>query len=636
MRTMYGSGDVDEVTGLELWDPQQFTRLWQRFVERQIERDERMDLIARVVRGDWSVVDADDSQLWSKSPNIIQVGLEDTAAAAAMIPTVRVQASDPSKETAKKQAAKMEQLGASYLDKAGGKLFFQSSSIGAGAYGFCAWNVVNDGPMGTCGSRLEWRDPMSCYPEPDVGTLGAASRMFFAREMYMSQLPEHYRDVFYAHCMEQRWEWEHFDNHGITLIEYSDCERVTVGVSYDAATIPSNGDISRAMYGQAKWVSVIVDDYPNAAGMCRGIYGQIPSLDGYPRGQVIPVLHAHIRLVAAAMEHAHQAVYNELVIVDPIGDVPMGPDAVIELGPNGKAFRLPPASVGFSFFEETQRLLDAVHVGARWPKNRPGDVQQSQASSKFVESTLGVQNAVIATHHTLFERMAQQAIRVAFALDAAEGPERTEAVTLRNQQFQLEFRRKDIDLAAKATVEYGLGFGRDVTQSAVLALQLHGGGMISLEDAQENYPGITDVARTRSRILNEQLGMQLMAKLMQMIESGEVDGQQHVDMMRDVAKGDLLVDVFEKYVLKPQQAMKDQMLTSGLPGGGQLMPGPPPTSPAGGPGGPTPPTAPDPRDVLAGVLGGGGGGGAPAGVPQPMSRLSVPMGGGSFAGSQMG
>jgi hypothetical protein len=232
--------------------------------------------------------------------------------------------------------------------------------------------------------------------------------------------------------------------------------------------------------------------------------------------------------------------------------------------------------------------------------------------------------------------MAAQAIRVAFALDAAEGPERTEAVTLRNQQYQLEFRRKDIDLSAKTTVEYGLGFGRDVTQSAVLALQLHGGGMISLEDAQENYPGITDVARTRSRILNEQLGMQLMAKLMQMIESGEIDGQAHVDMMRDVAKGELLVDVFEKYVLKPQQAQRDMMLTSGLPGGGQLMPGSPPGAEGGGM---SPPTAPDPRDVLAGVLGGGGGGGAPpggvGGAPSPINRLSVPMGGGSFAGSQM-
>jgi hypothetical protein len=364
--------------------------------------------------------------------------------------------------------------------------------------------------------------------------------------------------------------------------------------------------------------------------MCRGVYGQTPSLDGEPRGQydqVVPVLHAHIRLVAAALEHANQSVYNELVVVDPIGDIPTGPDAVIELGPNGKAFRLPPASIGFSFFEETQRLLDAVHVGARWPKNRPGDVSQSQASSKFVESTLGVQNAVIASHHSLFERMAAQAIRVCTVLDASEGPERTIAGTNGSQQFQIEFRRSDIDLGAHVTVEYGLGYGRDVAQSAVLALQLRGGGIISTEDAQENIPGIVDVARTRSRVLAEELEAQLKADLLMKSQSGQLDPEALVRMIRDVRKGDSLDVVYAKYIIEPQKAAQENMLTSGLDGS-QLMPGPPPMS--GAAGGPAPPTAPAPQDVLAGLMGGG------QGPPEQVSRLSVPLGSGSFAGSQMG
>jgi hypothetical protein len=626
---VYGHGVVDPDTGLELWDEHKFTSMWGRFVERHMERDERMDTIARVVRGDWSVVNVNDEILTPKSPNIIHVGLEDTAAAAAMIPTVRVAASKPGDSASEKRAAKMEMLGASYLDRAGGKLHFQSSSIGAGAYGFACWNVVNDGPNGKNGSRLEWRDPMSCYPEPDVGTLGVASRVFFAREMFLSQLPEHYRFLFYAHCDEHEWDLEHFDNHAVTLVEYSDCERVTTGISYDASRIPGI-DGTRSLIGAARWISVIVDDFPNKAKMCRGIYGQLPSLDGEPRGQydqVIPVLHAHIRLVATALQHANQAVYNELVVVDPIGDIPTGPDAVIELGPNGKAFRLPPASVGFSFFEETQRLLDSVHVGSRWPKNRPGDVQQSQASSKFVESTLGVQNAVIASHHTLFERMAAQAIRVAFALDAAEGPERTVACVLPNQQFQIDFKRKDIDLAGKVTVEYGLGFGRDVAQSAVLALQLLGGGVISLEDAQENMPGITNVARTRARILNETFGKQLLADILMQLEAKSISGGQIVKMMRDIDKGASLVDVYEEFIIKPQEEAQKNMLTSGLDGS-QLMPGPQPMGELGA--GPQPPQAPAPQDIMA-QLGLGG-----EAAPEQVSRLSVPLGQGSFAGSQMG
>lgn len=620
-------GLVDAVTGLEVWDERRFTLLWQDFVERQIERDERMNLIDGVVRGRWAAYNVNDDGLVPKSPNIIQVGLEDTAAAAAMVPTVRVASSRPDQERARKRSNSMELLGASKLDQAGGKLFFQQSSVGLGAYGFASWWVTDpvDGDL----ARIEWREPASCYPEPDVGTLGVAQRGFFARTVYITQLPAAHQDAVIAWCVANDKKLAWFNNNAVTLFEYSDCERVTIAIAFDASRILD--EQRAAIDGATNWVSVILDDYRNDAGMCRVIYGQLPSLDGQARGQydqVIPVLHSHIRLVAAALEHAHQSVYNELVVIDPLqNEIPTGPDAVIELGPNGKAFRLPPASVGFSFFEETQRLLDAVHVGARWPKNRPGDVQQSQASSKFVESTLGVQNAVIASHHTLFERMCAQALRACFVLDARHGPEKAVAGATRNQQFQLEFRRADVDLGARVSVEYGLGFGRDVAQSAVLAIQLRGAEIISLEDAQENYPGIVDVARTRSRILGEKIEAQLLAKLLMMSESGEIDPESLIKMRRDIRKGDELDDVFERYVVKPMKERQEGMLTSGLDGS-MLPPGPMPTEP--GMGGPMPPDAPPPGDILAGILGGGGG------APEPMSRLSVPLGNGSFAGSQMG
>src|SRR5690606_10351921 len=135
-----------------------------------------------------------------------------------------------------------------------------------------------------------------------------------------------------------------------------------------------------------------------------------------------------------------------------------------------------------------------------------------------------------------------------------------------------------------------------VTQSAVLALQLLGGEMISLEDAQENFPGITNVARTRARILSEKLEKQLLAKLMMMVEGGQLDPAAHIQMIRSIRKGKTLDAVFEEFVIKPQEEQAAGMLTSGLDGS-QLLPGP---APAGelGPGGaglgPQPPAAPDP------------------------------------------
>jgi hypothetical protein len=624
---MYG-GLIDPDTGWESWEAHRFTRLWQTFVDRWRIRDERMNLIARVVRGDWTVLDANAKLLSAKSPNVIQVGLEDTAAAASMIPTPRVYASDPADPESERQASQMELLGASYLKRAGGKLLFQKSSLTGGAFGLACWQVVNDGEKGKTGSVPQWRDPAGCYPEPDVNEIGVASRMFHTRDVYLSQLDPHYARQFLEHCNAEKYDATWFDDHSVKMLEYSDANRVTIGLAYDSSKSPRDNGYMPYMDGQsATWVSVIVDDYPNKAGMCRGIYGQWPSLDGEPRGQfdqVVPVLHSHMRLVAMALEHAAQSVYNELVVVDPIGEVPQGPDAVIELGAQGKAFRLPPATVAFSFFEETNRLLDAVHVGARWPRNRTGEVSQSQASGKFVETSLGVQNAVIGTHHTVLERMTNHAVNVCLALDKAEGPRRKMAGVLRNQQFASTFDRKHIDLAAEVCVEYGLGYGRDVSQSAVIALQLVGGKMISVETAQENYPGITDVARERSRLLAEEIQLQMKGELWMAVQAKEVSSEQLADMLVAVQRGMLFVEAYRKYIVEPKKQREAQMLTSGLTGA-KMMPG---AAPMQGPGGQMP-TAPNPADVL-GMLGGGGA------APSQMSRLSVPLGDGSFAGSTMG
>lgn len=621
--------------GMAPWDPEQFTKVWQRFVERWEDRDDRMDLMRRVVIGDWDIVDPTDKGIPVRSPNVIHAGLMDTAASAAMVPTVRVGASRPGQRRPEERASVMEQIGASYIDAAGGQVFFHQNSIVAGAYGLCSLLVTCDGENPP---KFMYRDPLTCYPESSISTLGVTERCVFASDVYVSQLPHEWQEAWREHCDERDWQKDWFINHAVTLVEYNDCERVTVGLAYNAATIPRNG--RAATRGKANFVTVIVEDYANEAGMCFAVIGQLPSVDGEPRGQydqVVGVMHAHIRMMAVALEYADQAVYNPMFVVDPIGEINDGPDGWIELGPNGKIGRVPPSTTSFSFFEEMNRLIDGVHLGARWPKTRPGDISQSQASGKFVESTVSVQNTVIGSHHEMFQRMMSQAERVAFNLDKKR-LERLEekgidtakvSGTLRNKQYSIGVKADDIDLAADVRVEYGLGFGRDVAQSAVLALQLVGGNVISMEDAQENFPGIPDVARTRARILAEMLEKQLGAKILMGVQQGSVSDRALVQMLRKARDGSTLDAIYEEFVIKPQEQQQEGMLTSGLDGS-QMMPGG-----MGGPpgaGGPMPPPPPDAQGLLAGMLGKGGAG--PAG-PETISRLSVPLGDGGFAGSQV-
>ena len=70
---------------------------------RQFDRDVRMETIDRVVRGDFDVFDPDEEGIDSRSPNLIQVALEDTAESSSLVPTVRVQPDRPNQQARKQQ-----------------------------------------------------------------------------------------------------------------------------------------------------------------------------------------------------------------------------------------------------------------------------------------------------------------------------------------------------------------------------------------------------------------------------------------------------------------------------------------------------------------------------------------------------
>ena len=72
---------------------------------RQLERDERHDIIDRVVAGEFEIFDPDEEKLTSYSPNMIQVALEDTAQAASPLPSVRVQPTTCDREKRSGQTA---------------------------------------------------------------------------------------------------------------------------------------------------------------------------------------------------------------------------------------------------------------------------------------------------------------------------------------------------------------------------------------------------------------------------------------------------------------------------------------------------------------------------------------------------
>lgn len=611
-------------------------QLFNAFRQRWRERDERVLLLDNVVKGDFSVLGPDDEALVTRSPNMIQVGIEDTAEAASMIPTVRVTPSSGS-ETAKGRAESMEKMAMSYLDRSQFELLNIQSLMELVGFGYHVWTVQFD--MESGGPVIEWRDPRTCFPEPGWRPGDSVRTAMFARELYLRQLPQVWQDLITSQyrTIEPADRNVNYLDHKVTLVEVFDEECILITAMYSSGV--------RTAQGTYNWVPVELQRTHTPAGVCPVVIGQRITLDGEPRGQfdqVVNVLQSHVRLMGLILDYADQAVYSDVWVKDLIGQMPYGGGSFIQLGPQGQIGRVPPALTSFAMEQQLQQLIDNIHLGGRWPKSRPGEIDQAIASAKFIEATAGMMNTVIRTLHLVMKRSLEQAIRLCFLIDRELGAERTVAGVLRNQQFMIERRKSDIDLKAPVRVDYGIGLGRDPAQTMVLGIQGMQTGLFSTEFVQENFDGITDVAKERRRIDVQQLRDMAFAQLLQGLQEKTIPPIALVEIAKKRANGDDIFELFDEYVVRPEMEKQAQMIPSGM-GGDPMMPGPDPgAAPMGGGMPPPPPEAAGLLAALSGALPGGGGPGGPpppgpvgpGEPPQTIGRLSVPLPGGGFMGSQ--
>lgn len=582
------------------------------------DRDERMDVMTAAVNGDFDVLDEQGDDVDNKSPNLVQVALEDTAEAASIVPSVRVKPSEPD---AKDKASAMERIGTGILELSQIELLTIRTMMDLSAYGQISWIVDIDDESGS--AKIQWRDPRTCYPEPGWHAMDSTRRAMFLREMYLTQLPMEWQEMVVEHVDDQGRQApsprdDYWRDHKVTLVEYyTEHEALTCALYKTSTAVPIG---SRRTYVPVELHRAELDGY------CQVIVNERVTLDTEPRGQfdqVIRVMKGHIQLMSTLLDYADQAVYSDVWVKDLIGTMPVGGGSYIQLGPQGSIGRVQPAVSSLQVFEELDRLMDGIHVGGRWPKTRPGEIDQSIASAKFVEATAGMMNTTIRTMHFIMKRQVEQALRVAFLWDKKYGRDRMISGILRNQQFMHWRKRDDIDLSAQVRAEYGLGLGREPAQSMVLGIQASQAGLVSTEFVQENFEGIQDVDMERRRIDVQGLRDMAMARLLEGMQSGEVPTSALTKIAKARMNGDDLFDLFDEYLVKPQEEMLDQQLTSGMDGS-TMMPGAAPPMPGG-----APPQAPPPEELLGGGPGGPGGEG-----PQLKSvgRTSVPFGNGSFAG----
>ena len=594
--------------------------------ERQTLRDERIDLMDAVMRGDFaSVFDPGEEKIESRSPNMIQVAAEDTAEAAGAVPTIRVAPAKDS-DMQKRRASAMERIGVAYLGAANVDLLVTETVLDMAVAGLSPWVVWPDFDQRL--PLLERRSPRHCYPEPGYRPGEPVQRCFLARNIYFSQLPAEYQTILIEGDYISRGHLDVDPNVQLTIVEWFDDTEYAVFGLYETGR--GYG------VGVSTTIPILFDRVVHGLGVCPVVINARITFDKEFRGQfdqVVDVLEAHVRLMGMVLDYADQAVYSDVWVRDLIGEMPYGGGAYIELGPNGAIGRVPPAVNSLNVAQDLQMLTEAMHVGARYPKSRPGDIDQAIASAKFVEATVGVMNTAIKTYHLILKRGFEQALRIAFKIDKEMFPgKKMMTGVLRNQEFMEEYDTADIELDNKVMAEYGLGLGRDPAQAAVLMLQYAQNDFISQEFVQENIDGVTDVAREQARIDGQKFRDMMLVKLLEGIQTGQIPDVALIEIAKARQNGEPLVELFEKFIVAPQEEAAAAALPNGL-GGPPLPPGIGPEGlPPGGPGGP-----PGPPGGPPGPPGAGG----PPGVPpapdpsQLLARIGTPAGEGGLLGAQI-
>lgn len=587
------------------------------FRNRWEERNSRMSDLVDAVNGEYDVDDPADEAIENRSPNFIKVALEDTAEASSLVPTIRMDPTDITPE-AKDIAVAMERMAGAYFDISQIDILTIKFLYDLVGHGICAGLVYFDPE--TRSPMIQWRPAQLCYPQPGWKSLDSVREAFFAQDLHLSQLPTEWQAIVNHHWPEAGTSSFHeYFTKKVVLIEYFCEDEWIIAALYQSGV--------RQLGGQITYNAIELERGENPGGICPVVIGQRITLDNEPRGQfdqLIGMMKAHTRLMGMALDYADQAIFSDVWVKDLIGPLNFGGGAYIQLGPNGSIGRLQPAVTGFSVFQELASLIDGMHLSGRYPKARPGDIDQAIASSKFLETSAGIMNTAVRTYHLIMKRFWAQALRLCFLADKKYGQKRPYSGVLRNQQYMIERDPSEIDLNVRIRVEYGMALGHDPASAMVLGIQAQGAGFVSSEFVQENFEGITDVSRERARIDVERMRDMAMAQLLQGLEQGTVPKAALVEIAKARADGKDLFEMFEKYVVKPAEQQQASMLTSGLTG--EQMP---PGMPLGGPAGPG--MSPPPPEALLGALGIGG-----AGAPTPGSRLNVPLGDGSFVSSNQG
>ncbi len=543
-----------------------FQQLWLR----QQQRNYRIDRMESALAGDFGVV-LNDQKQQNLAVNMIHSSTSDIVAAASVVPSHRVESYSDTKK-AKESAANMSAAISSILRVSNIEKTIKQWIWDQVAYGLFCGLVELHGDS-EC-PRIEYRPAKSFLPEENWVPSETLKEAMFSRNVHYHSLPQRYKQLIDTNS---GFNMERSSTTDVVLVDWVDETTTSLwAVAHSLTATTSNDYVSRysriSNDALLRGGVVLLDSKEHGLGVCPIVAQQVNTFDEEPRGlhdQTIAAQRQYVMMNRMMMDHIQQMVYSTVYTKGLVRrQFHMGGGQVVELERDGEIGKVGPSSPSIGAFEVLDMAQRAVYEGARWSESRKGQLDQSQASAKYLEASAGTLNTLIREIHIDMADFLERALVTALRIDQYTAQSQGDLITSNQEQME-KYDSSMFDFRNVVTMEYALGFGRTPQETTVAAIQLLGNGIISRRTSIESIEGVPDADREEARQDVEKLEGLMFAQMAQMTQEGLIPPEAVPQMAEQRRKGVSISTLYTKYVVEPlqqQQAIQSQQQLLG-PGG---------------------------------------------------------------------
>jgi hypothetical protein len=498
--------------------PQRVTALRARYAERDLHNLE----VQAARRGNIEQIAPDMfNETWRKPivANLIETSARDVAGMLAPLPAFNCSAASGISDKAKSFADRRTKILRSYIYTSNLEVQMLDGADQYNSYGMLVLCIEPD--FETNSPRWVVEDAVGAYPVWDKFRRRTVE---FARVFYQDYFS---LEAEYPEMRQLRKDYTGavHSNEQVQVVKYVSDKRVVL-------YLPQMGNYPLV-------------DIANPLGECYYVCARRPSLDTEIRGaydDVVWIQLARHRMQMLAMEGTEKAIRAPLVVTPDVGDVPVGPDAVITAQNGVQSIGRARLDIPPQAFGAIDQLRQEQQLGAMSPEGRSGMTDASVITGKGLQQLAAGFNTQIATGQTVIKDAFKQGSRISFMMDEKLFGDMTKEI--RGNDNGVPYRitytpKKDIAGDYSTDISYGAAAGLDPNRSLVFLLQSDGAGLLSKDYIRRNLPIDLNAVEEERKIAVEQTRLaviQSMDAMAQAIPQMAAGGQDPSPIVAKLAK----------------------------------------------------------------------------------------------------